>query len=90
MPGVVNTNIFTDSEVSILRSVAHKVIGLAVEDGAGGVTLEKLAHFMYPLYSQDSSLVSFGFDLEEYMEWYFTDPDIDVRRARPGAGIGLA
>lgn len=74
------SEVFTDKESQVLLAIACRILELAVEDIGRSKTLEQLSHDIYPLYSQDASLEPIGFDLQEYMDWYFTDPDIDKRR----------
>lgn len=74
------SEVFTDKESQVLLAIACRILELAVEDTDRNKTLEQLSHDMYLLYSQDVSLEPIGFDLQEYMDWYFTDPDIDKRR----------
>ena len=74
------SEVFTDKEFQVLLAIACRILELAVEDTDRNKTLEQLSHDIYPLYSQDVSLEPVGFDLQEYMDWYFTDPDIDKRR----------
>ena len=63
--------VFAPHEVQILKDIAREVVNLAVKDVNKNNILQKVADILHPLYSQDSRTQQIGWDLAEYMGWYF-------------------
>ena len=74
--------IFSPEELATIHKIARKILELAVKHKDDNTSLQKVVSYLHPLLSQDSRTEQIGWDLEEYMDWYFTTPTETERKAR--------
>lgn len=72
--------IFTSDDLGIIKNLIHNLMNLAVKMPDENNNHVLIAKYLHPLLSQDVHTNSIGWDLEEYMDWYFTDPSEEVRQ----------
>lgn len=65
--------IFTDDEVRHFHMIGKKILEIAVQPTSNNDHLLQVALYLRPLLSRDSRTSAMGFDLDEYMDWYFKD-----------------
>lgn len=70
---------FDDRTVQNYLEIGKKVLEVATNPRSNNATLLKAAAYLHPLFSQDKRTVGMGFDLEEYMDWYFKDTTQEAR-----------
>lgn len=66
--------VFSPHDVQILREIARDFLDLAVDDLGKNEVLVEVAKILHPLYSQDWRTEQIGWDLEEYIDYYFAEP----------------
>jgi len=53
--------------------IAFKTLEIAADTHSINDHMVQAAHYLHPLLSQDDATIAAGWDLEEYMDWYFAD-----------------
>jgi hypothetical protein len=71
---------FSDDMVRACHDIGVKVLGVASDMKSNNEHLCLVAAYLYPLFSQDSRTVDIGWDLQEYMDWYFNGTTHDERK----------
>lgn len=73
---------FDDKLVQGCYDIAVKLLDIAVSTSGNAKDIEMTAKYLQPLFSQDDTTNSIGWDLEEYSNWYFADsvPSADKER----------
>lgn len=64
---------FTEDAVRNFHAVGKQVLEMAIQPTSNNDHLVQVALFLRPLFSRDSRTSVMGFDLDEYMDWYFKD-----------------
>lgn len=73
---------FDDKTVHSYYELGEKVLEVATSPSSNNTTMLKVAKCLRPLFSQDDRTIDMGFDLEEYMDWYFRDTPQQERERR--------
>lgn len=60
--------------------IGSKVLDIACDPRSNNAHMLKVAAYLHPLFSQDDRTIDMGFDLEEYMDWYFNETTEQERR----------
>ncbi len=60
--------------------IGSKVLDIACDPNSNNAHMLKVATYLHPLFSQDDRTIDMGFDLEEYMDWYFNETTEQERR----------
>jgi hypothetical protein len=60
--------------------IGSKVLDIACGPRSNNTHMLKVAAYLHPLFSQDDRTIDMGFDLEEYMDWYFNETTEQERR----------
>ncbi len=74
-----DSEVFSDEEIEHVEQLARMVLQLAVAAGGDTTELQEAVDALYPFLSQDSRTEPIGFDLQEYMDWYFEVADAGER-----------
>lgn len=72
--------VFSDDDIDIIEKLARKFLELAVDTHSNNAHLKSVARYLNPLFSQDSRTNSVGWDMAEYIDWYFLDTSAEERR----------
>lgn len=64
---------FSKDMVQGCVAIGQKVLEAATDTNSNNNNLLLVAKYLQPLLSQDDRTVDIGFDLVEYMDWYFKD-----------------
>ena len=74
--------VFTTNELTALLDIARALLDIAVTSKDTNQTLCRAAEALHPLFSQDARTEPIGWDLEEYMQWYFDGSDTSAKAKR--------
>lgn len=64
---------YSEEAVQIYYRLAKKVLEIATDPESNNKNLSLVAACLHPLLSQDERTFNIGWDLEEYMDWYFNE-----------------
>lgn len=70
---------FDDQTLQRSHDIGWKVLEVAKNPDSNNANLVKVAGYLHPFLSQDDRTVDMGFDLEEYMDWYFFETTPEER-----------
>lgn len=62
---------FSNEEVNNFHKIGLKILEIATDPKSDNENLTQVANYLYPLFSQDRRTIDMGYDLTEYMDWYF-------------------
>lgn len=60
--------------------IGSKVLDIACDPNSTNAHMLKVVAYLHPLFSQDDRTIDMGFDLEEYMDWYFNETTKQERK----------
>jgi len=62
---------FSNETVKDYFKIGERILDVATDTSSNNEHLQLVTKYLHPLFSQDDRTVDMGFDLEEYMDWYF-------------------
>ncbi len=71
--------VFNDQEMTAYKKVVELILEIATNPKSNNKSLCLVSEFLYPVLSQDERFIKIGWDLCEYMDWYFKDTTYDER-----------
>jgi hypothetical protein len=69
----------SDAEVQHYHAIGKKLLEIATNPNSNNEHMLLIAKYLRPLFSQDHRTIDMGWDLEEYMDWYFLDTSQEER-----------